>query len=410
MSKRRVAITGIGVISPGGHSLDELYSRAKAGQSSVSSHQEWRAKNDLRTHVASVVEDFDEKIIPRTFRRSMSRVAQLAYVASERALRDSGLPEDLIRHERTGIAYGSTMGGTSAIEEYFASITAEGRFASSVKTTTFLRIMSHTCAANLCTAFAIPGRIIASTTACAASTQSIGFGFEAIKHGTLDRMLCGGAEELHIAVAAVFDTLGATSAKFNDSPTQTPRPFDKDRDGIVVGEGAGTLILEDWESAKSRGAKIHGEIIGFFTNSDGSHMTNPTVEGMVRCMKGALQDAAVTAGAVDYVNAHATGTVVGDKTEARAIETVFGNRVPCSSMKGHFGHLMGAAGVVEMIASLGMMADKVILPTLNLLSPGDDCSPLNYVMGAPAKKTVEIFLKNSFAFGGINTSLVIAKA
>lgn len=253
------------------------------------------------------------------------------------------------------------------------------------------------------------GRVIASCVACAASTQAIGFGYEAIRHGLMDRMICGGAEELHVAVAGVFDVLRATSVKYNDRPHLTPKPFSKDRDGIVVGEGAGTVVLEDMDQALARGARIYGEVRGFFTNTDSNHMTNPSVDGMEKVMKGALKDAGLTAADVDYVNAHGTATHIGDIAESRAIERVVGRDVPVSSLKGHFGHLMGACGVVETIACLGMMRDGRLVPTLHLDDVDEECAPVAYLKSEPKASPARTILKNSFAFGGINASLVITK-
>ena len=407
--RRRVAITGLGLVSPLGDELDGFMTRLYRGDSSIVRVPAWENDSGLATRVASMVEHFDGKNIPRTQRRSMSRVAMLAVTATGKAIRDADLPEQTVKDERTGIAYGSTMGGTSAIEHYYRNVLTTKSYCEGTTSTTLLQIMSHTCAANLAIAFSVQGRVIASCVACAASTQAIGFGYEAIHHGLMDRMICGGAEELHVAVAGVFDVLRATSVKHNDSPQLTPRPFSKDRDGIVVGEGAGTVILEDMDQALARGARIYGEVRGFFTNTDSNHMTNPSVDGMEKVMLGALKDAGLTPKDVDYVNAHGTATAIGDVAESRAIERVVGRDVPVSSLKGHFGHLMGACGVVESIACLGMMRDGQLVPTLHLDEVDDNCAPLAYLKGIPRPSRAQTILKNSFAFGGINASLVITK-
>ena len=406
---RRVVITGIGLVSPLGEALDSFFTRLKQGESSVVRMPEWDQGTGLATRVASPVRDFDGKSVPRQLRRSMSRVSLFAVAATGQALRDADLSDELTRHERTGIAYGSTMGGTSAIEQLFRNISKTGTFTEGTSSTTFLQIMSHTAAANLAVAFNVQGRVIASCVACAASTQAIGFGYEAIKFGLMDRMLCGGAEELHVTIPGVFDVLRATSTKWNEPPHATPRPFAKDRDGIVIGEGAGTLVLEDYETARARGAKIYAEVKGFFTNTDSNHMTNPSVEGMEKVMSGALADAGLRPDDIDYINAHGTATQVGDIAESRAIERVFGCDTPVSSMKGHFGHLMGAAGVVEAIACLGMLGEGTLIPTLHLEEEDDACAPIAFLKGAARPASVRTILKNSFAFGGINASLVLAR-
>ena len=409
MSRRRVAITGIGLVSPLGDELDGFMARLYRGDSSIVRVPEWESDAGLSTRVGSVVPNFDGKSIPRNLRRSMSRVSMLAVSATGKAIRDADLSDDAVKDERTGIAYGSTMGGTSAIEHYYRNVLSTKSYCEGTTSTTFLQIMSHTCAANLAIAFSVQGRVVASCVACAASTQAIGFGYEAIRYGLMDRMICGGAEELHVAVAGVFDVLRATSVKFNDRPHLTPKPFSKDRDGIVVGEGAGTVILEDMDQAVARGARIYGEISGFFTNTDSNHMTNPSVDGMEKVMLGALREAGRTPSDVDYVNAHGTATAIGDVAESRAIERVVGRDVPVSSLKGHFGHLMGACGVVESIACLGMMRDDKLVPTLHLAEVDAACAPLAYLKDQPRPTSVRTVLKNSFAFGGINASLVITK-
>ncbi len=407
---RRVAITGLGIVSPLGQSVPGLWEALRAGRSGVVAMPAWGDPSlGIETRVAAPASDFAEQSINRKTRRTMSRIAMLAMVATAHALEDAGLPEADVRSERTGISYGSSMGGTSAIEDYFKANSQTGRLIDGIVSTTFLKVMPHTCAANLAINFGIPGRVIASCVACASGTQAVGYGYEAIRGGLVDRAVCGGAEELTPTVAAIFDVLKATSTKHNDEPALTPRPFDEHRDGIVVGEGAGTFVLEAWDEAVARGAKIYAEVIGFYTNNDATHMTNPSVSGLVRCMQGALADAGLSASDVDYINAHAAGTSAGDRAEALAVAEIFGSSVPISSMKGHLGHLMGAAGALETAACLGMLQDQVLYPTLNLTRASADEGPLDHVVGAPRAARVQTILKNSFAFGGVNASLVIRR-
>ena len=397
-------------MSPLGNSFPALYDSLYAMKSGVKIVPEWEKWNGLSTFVGGCVEDYDGQTIPRKMRRSMSRVSLLAVGSAQQAITDAKLTDADLRTERMGVAYGSTMGGTSAIEGHYRNLMETGSLTEGVLSTTFLQIMSHTCAANLALAFGIPGRVIASCTACAASTQAIGFAYETIRDGRCDRMLAGGAEELHAAVSGVFDVMGATSRGYNDKPHETPRPFSVDRDGIVVGEGGGTLILEEWHAAVGRGAKIYGEIVGFATNNDAHHMTNPSVEGMENVMRGALKDASLLSDEISYVNAHGTATQAGDHAESWAVNRVFGERMAISSIKGHFGHLMGACGVIETAACLAMLEQGMIVPTKNLDVVDPKCAPLNYVKGTPEVASLRYILKNSFAFGGINASLIIAKA
>ncbi|MCP3924695.1 MAG: beta-ketoacyl-[acyl-carrier-protein] synthase family protein [Desulfobacterales bacterium] len=404
---RRVVITGVGLLSPLGNTFEDFIINLYKGKSGIESDTDW-VPFGLETHLRGSVKDFSEKNIPRKERRSMSRVAQLAVTATKMAFDDASLSKELIENERTGISYGSTMGGTSAIQDFFGS-TVDGNVTKGVMSTTFLKIMSHTCAANIGTAFKIPGPTMASCTACAASTQGIGFGYQAIKEGRLDVAVCGGAEELHVSVASVFDTLRSTSTKYNDKPHLSPRPFDENRDGTVISEGAGTIILEDMENAINRGAIIYGEVVGYYTNNDGVHMTNPSETGLNNCMKGALRDADLTPSDIDYINAHGTATLIGDIAESKAIENIFGNNTPVSSLKGNIGHTMGACGVLETAGCIAMLRDQKLVPTLNLENPDPDCGDLDYVKGECREHKIKHILKNSFAFGGINASLVISR-
>ncbi len=404
---RRVVITGVGVVSPIGNGFGTYMEGLYSGRSGVTPMTDWKSWG-LQTAVAGRVQNFDGQAIPRNIRRSMSLISQYAYEATVQALRDANLPQDLVENERTGISYGSTMGGTSAIADYLGSTLRENKI-DNVLSTTFLKIMSHTCAANLAVSLKIPGRVIASCTACASSTQAIGFGYEAIKYDQLDRAICGGAEELHVSVAGVFDVLRSTTSKFNDTPNLTPKPFDSERDGIVIAEGGGTFILEELEAAQKRGAKIYAEVTGYYTNNDATHMTNPNREGLKKCMDGALKVAGLNASDIGYVNCHATATDIGDIAESKAVEDIFGSNMPVSSLKGHYGHMMGACGVVESAACLGMIMNSKLIPTLNLSKIDEKCGNLDFVMEKSRDRTMNHILKNSFAFGGINASLVFSK-
>ena len=279
------------------------------------------------------------------------------------------------------------------------------RSAKGVTPTEYLRLMSHTCAANLAAFFGVRGRIVPTPSACTSGSQAIGFGYEAIRFGRADRMLCGGAEELHPIQAAVFDLLFAASTR-NDAPHETPRPFDAARDGLVVGEGAATLVLEELEQARARGAPLLAELVGFGTSCDGGHLTAPDVDGMEAAMRLGLADAGLAPSDVGYVSAHATATEQGDRAESEATRRVFGSETPISSLKGHLGHTLGACGALEAWLTLEMLREGWVAPTLHLAHPDPECAELDYVMGAPRRLAVEHAASHNFAFGGVNTSLV----
>jgi 3-oxoacyl-[acyl-carrier-protein] synthase II len=336
----------------------------------------------------------------------MGPLAMLSHLASLEALAQAGVGEELLRSGRAGVSYGSSIGSVASLEEAFTSYLRTGDM-SQLPSGIFFQVMSHTCAANLAHAFGMTGRVLAPNAACAAATMAIGLGFEAIRSGAQDLMVCGGAEELHPIVTGTFDLVQAASIGFNDRPEQTPRPFDKDRDGTVCGEGAGTLVLESEESARRRGAGPLAEVVGFGTSCDGEHMAQPHRASIVQCLHNALDNAGMMPDAIDYVNAHGTGTVLGDAAEAEAIREVFGGRpVPVSSLKGHIGHTLGASGALEMIASITMLREGYLLPTRNLETPGEDCGGLRFVRQVERRR-IRVFVKNSFAFGGTNTVLVV---
>jgi len=328
----------------------------------------------------------------------------LATRASEWALADAGLLEDpLLKSGQLGIAYGSSAGTPNAIAD-FAMMFAE-KNTRDINANTYLKMMAHTAPVNMGVFFGITGRIITTSSACTSGSQAIGYGYEAIRYGRQKLMLCGGAEELSGPGAAVFDTLFATSTR-NDEPGLTPRPFDARRDGLVVGEGASTLVLEEYEHAKARGATIHAEVIGFGCNSDGAHITQPTAETMAMAMRLALDDAQLPASAIGYVSAHGTATDRGDVAESHATAEVLGTRTPISTMKSYVGHTLGACGALESWWAIRMMREGWFAPTLNLDERAADCAELDYLTGAGRVIATDVVMNNNFAFGGINTSLI----
>jgi 3-oxoacyl-[acyl-carrier-protein] synthase II len=406
---RRVVVTGMAGLCALGSGWEAVRAGLRRGASGVVRIPAFAEVQGLRTQLGAPV-DFERPAEwPRKAVRSMGRVSLLAARATELALAQAGLAgSPQLCDGSTGIAYGSTSGSPPDMVEYAEAFGAR-RSTKGVTPTEYLRMMSHTCAASLASFLGVRGRIIPTPSACTSGSQAIGFGYEAIRFGRAERMLCGGAEELHPIQAAVFDLLFAASTR-NDAPGETPRPFDAARDGLVVGEGAATLVLEEREQARARGAPLLAEVIGFGTNCDGGHLTAPDVEGMEAVMRLGLADAGLAAADVGYVNAHATATEQGDRAESEATRRVFGERTPVSSLKGHIGHTLGACGALEAWLTLEMLREGWLAPTLHLRDPDPACAPLDYVMGGPRHCPVELAASHNFAFGGVNTSLVFRRA
>lgn len=407
---KRVVVTGMGAISPLGHDWATVEARLRSGHNAVQVMEEWRAYEGLNTLVAAPAQDFDlpAERYSRKATRSMGRVAVMGTRASEMALEDAGLLGDpLLTSGRVGVSYGSSAGTPKAIGDFGRMIlhkSTEG-----INANTYIKMMSHTAAVNIGLFFGIRGRIITTSSACTSGSQGIGYAYETIASGRQVAMLAGGAEELDAIEAAVFDTLFATSVKHNDSPQLTPRPFDVARDGLVLGEGACTLVLEELEHARARGARIYAEVLGFGTNSDGLHVTHPDSASMARAMQLALADASLAPADIPYVNAHGTATDRGDVAESHATASVFGNSMPISSLKSFMGHTLGACGALEAWMSIEMMRSGWFAPTANLERPDPECAELDYLMGQGRTLQTERVMSNNFAFGGINTSLIFGR-
>lgn len=407
-NNRRVVVVGMGVRSPIGNSLEEFVDSLKKCRTGIRQMPEWEKIQRLRSRVAGLCNIEGQEIsIPRGYRRSMGRVAILAALSAIDAVNASGLDEDEIASQICGVSYGSTEGSIGNQEAHIVKL-IHNRTLEGIPPSWYLKSMSHTCAGNISILFNTRGPFIASCTACTSGSQGVGFGYEAIRTGKADIMITGGAEEMSFLSAAVFDLMMATSTNYNDSPSETPRPFDADRDGLVVAEGAATLVLEEYERAKRRSAPIIGELEGFWTNGSGKHLTNPDALSMEECLIGALNDAKRNPDEIQHVNAHATATLHGDEIEAIVMNKVYGPDVPVSSIKGHLGHTMGASGAIEAIATLLMMREGFIAPTLNLKRPDPTLSPLKHVVGESWDKRINIGVSNNFAFGGVNTSLVFS--
>ena len=407
MRLNRVVITGLGAVSPFGQGASTLFASLLAGESAVRHVPELENVTGLGPRVAGLVHGIDLKDIPRKVRRTMSRMSLFALLAAEEALAQGNVDEGLRSGGRLGIVLGSTVGSAETMEEFFHEFLRD-KCIEGIKSTLFFKIMGHSCAANVAQTLGISGRTLAPSAACATGCQAVGLGFEAIDLGRQDLTLCGGADAFHPLTAATFDIIQASSTNYNDRPQSTPRPFDRDRDGIVCSEGAGVLLLESLDSALARDAEILAEIVGFASTSDPSSIANPDPAPVRRCMELTLAEAGLEPGTVDYVNAHATATLQGDEAESRAIGELFGPRVPVSSLKGHLGQSMAASGALELIACVQMMQAGKLIPTRNLENIADECS------GIFTPKTVldirpDTVIKNNFALGGVNCSIALRR-
>jgi 3-oxoacyl-[acyl-carrier-protein] synthase II len=331
----------------------------------------------------------------------------MALVATDEALRRAGLAESPeLKEGRCGIAYGSSMGSVEPIVDFYSLLVLNDM--KHMNATTYVRSMPQTCAANIGVFYGLTGRLITTNVACASGSMAVGYAYETIQNGLQDIMLSGGAEELSPADSAIFDTLFAASTK-NDTPGSTPRAYDKNRDGLVIGEGAGTLILEDYEHAKKRGAPILAEIVGFGTNTDGAHITQPNRLTMGGAMGLALKDAGIKADRIGYVNTHGTATGAGDIAESWATHDVFGRGVPVSTLKSYIGHSLGACGAIEAWVSINMMNEGWFHPNLNLTEIDPQCGPLDYITGEGRELKTDYVMSNNLAFGGVNTSLIFKR-
>jgi 3-oxoacyl-[acyl-carrier-protein] synthase II len=406
--KRRVAVTGMGVVSPLGETLGMSLGGLKEGRHGIVRMDDWDRITHLATRLGAPARSELVAKLPRKASRTMGRVSLLATAATQQALDDAGISREEIGSGAVGLAYGSTHGSSSANEDWATKLITNQGFLG-LASTAYLKFMSHTAATNLAVHFGFRGRIITTCAACVSASQAIGYAYENIKYGLTDVMVAGGAEELHFSHAGVFDIMYATSRAFNETPELAPRPFDERHDGLVVGEGAGTFVLEEWERAKKAGKTIYAEVVGFGTNCDGEHVTSPSSEGMRGAMDLALRDARLEASQIDYVNAHATGTPVGDAAESQATFGLFGGDVPVSSLKGHLGHTLGACGAIEAALAIGMLRGDWIAPTKNLDVVDPRCAKLDYVRSSPRDAKLTRVMSNKFAFGGLNTSLVFSK-
>ncbi|NDY74529.1 3-oxoacyl-ACP synthase [Desulfobacter hydrogenophilus] len=408
--ERRVVITGCSAITPIGCSKADILKKLECGISGVG-----RIRDDellveqLNTSVFGTVDEDLAYDFPRKFRKTMGPVSFAACRVVDDVIQQSGLDSSFLSSGRTGVAFGSSHGSTAVLKKvYQACFNAQSTDMFSLSAADYLKSMVHTTAVNITRMFGITGRVISSPSACTTSSQSIGFGYEMIKFGVQDAMICGGSEEYDTTTVAVFDNLLACSTHYNDTPHKTPRPFDAERDGLVVGEGAGAVMLEDFESARKRGAIILGEVIGFATNNNGGNLIMPDLAGVTQVLKMGLENAQIPAEQIDFISAHATATRIGDVIEARAINNVYGNKPWVSGLKSYMGHTIAACGVIETILTLYMMEKGFIVPTLNLDQVDDRCAMIHHTPRL-METEIQCAAVQNFAFGGINTSLILKK-
>ena len=404
---KRVVVTGMSAITALGDTWGEFKTALQKGENAVQYMTDWDVAPELNTRLAAPVTHFTKPShYKRKQVRSMGRVALMSTRTTELALAEAGLLEhSSLTDGSTGIAFGSSTGSTPPLLA-FAKMMETGEM-TGVTATSYIQMMAHTAPVNVGVFFGLKGRVITTSSACTSGSQGIGYAYEAIKYGRQKAMVAGGAEELCITEAAVFDTLYATSTK-NDAAKSSPRPFDQNRDGLVIGEGAGTLIIEEYEHALARGATIYAELVGFGCNSDGQHVTQPTAETMQVAIEMALNDAQLTADQIGYVNAHGTSTDRGDIAESQATFNALGKK-PISSLKSYLGHTLGACGAIEAWASINMMNDGWFAPTINLTDVDPECADLDYIKGNGREMQIDYIMSNNFAFGGINTSLIFKK-
>ncbi|MDP8214060.1 MAG: beta-ketoacyl-ACP synthase II [Candidatus Euphemobacter frigidus] len=411
MTERRVVVTGMGVMTPIGNNPDEFWNALAAGRSGISRITAFDP-SEFASQIAGEIKDFDPaQYLDRKQAKRMDRFCQLGVVAAKQALEDSGLDLEREDSTRIGVYASSGIGGLSTIEKQLQIMLEKGP--SRVSPLLVPMMIINLLPGQIAMIFGLKGPNLSIVTACATSNHSIGEALWAIRNGMADIMVSGGAEASTTRLGlAGFCSMKALSTR-NDAPEKASRPFDKERDGFIMSEGAGMVVLEELEHARARGATIHGEIIGYGCSSDAYHLTAPAPggEGAARCMKMALDDARVPLEDVDYINAHGTSTPLNDKFETMAIKTVFGDRadkVPVSSTKSMHGHLLGATGVVEAVACLLAMRNNLIPPTINYEVPDPECD-LDYVPNQPREAEIKIALNNSFGFGGHNATLILKR-
>lgn len=402
----KVYLTGMGAVTSLGNNVETMFENLVAGKSAIKHFPEWEKYNGLFCHLGAPVPDYDIKKIPRTIRRTMSKMSEMAALASMEAVAHADLKLGEGYTPRVALCLGSTTGSPETMETYFSKLIKNGGPQGQMGTN-FFKVMNHSVAANVGAALGFQGPVLSPSSACATSAHAMILGWELLQSGLYDIVIAGGADELHYTSAAIFDIVFAASRGFNDKPEQAPRPFDQSRDGLVVAEGAAITVMETEDSAKKRGANQNIEFKGGAYLCNGTHMSQADTETMVKVMEMALERASTQKSEIEYVNAHATATLHGDPAEVEGIFQVFGDQVPVSSLKGHFGHSLAACGTLEAIASAKMMETQTLIATRNLEKIDPACSQVAHIK-ENTQKQVRNILSNNFAFGGVNTSLVLS--
>lgn len=411
MSKRRVVVTGLGIVSPVGNSVNEAWANIVAGNSGISRISRFDP-SAFASQIAGEVKGFDvSQYLPAKDARRMDQFIQFGMVAGIEAVRDAGIEVTEANAERIGVSIGSGIGGLQSIEDTDKTFVESGprKISPFFIPGTIINMISG----NLSIMFGFKGPNIAIVTACTTATHAIGDAARLIEYGDADVMVAGGAEAAITQLGVGGFAAARALSTRNDDPTTASRPWDAERDGFVIGEGAGVLVLEEYEHARKRGARIYCEIAGFGMSADAYHMTSPSEkgEGAARCMRNALRNAGINSDQVDYVNAHGTSTPAGDVAETQAAKGYFGDharKLAMSSTKSMTGHLLGAAGGIEAVFSALAIRDQIAPPTINLQNPDPQCD-LDYVANAARSMKIDVAISNSFGFGGTNGTIVFRK-
>lgn len=403
--KNRVVITGMGIYSCIGTSLEEVKESLYHGKSGIVLDEN-RKEFGFRSGLTGVVPKPDLKnLLNRRQRISMGEESEYAYIATLDALKQANIDQDFLDNNEVGILYGNDSVSKAVVESI--DIAREKKDTTLMGSGAIFKSMNSTVTMNLSTIFRLKGINLTVSAACASGSHSLGLAFMMIKNGFQEMIICGGAQETNHYSMASFDALGVFSARENE-PTKASRPFDSARDGLIPSGGAATLIVESLESAQKRGATILGEIIGYGFSSNGGHISTPNVDGPALAMNKALQQSGLQAKDIDYINAHATSTPIGDVNEAKAIHEIFGSEIPVSSTKSMTGHECWMAGASEVVYSMLMMQNDFIAPNINLENPDEDAQKINLIAETKNQK-IDVFLSNSFGFGGTNSALIVKK-
>lgn len=402
---KKVFVTGTGVISSLGNSVSDMFAALLANKSGVRRMEGWENYNGLKSWVAAPAMPFESAKIDRTARRTMSPMSEMAYLATQQALLQADFQE--ISSNRSALLMGSTCGSPISLQTFYKKYFEMGGPKGQLGTS-FFKVMNHSVASNVAVAIGYKGPVVSPGSACATSTQAIAMGWEMLQTGLYDYIIAGGADELDVTSTAIFDIVGAASAGYNETPDKTARPFDRDRDGLVVSEGAGVVVLETEEHMRRRGVKPLAELVAGTYLCDGRHMAHPDDETMTVLMGNCLERGGLAAADIDYVNAHATATTIGDMQEIKATHQVFGSGIPVSSQKGHFGHSLAACGAIEAITCIEMIRSGDLIGTRNLDNPDPECHLVDLV-STNRKKALNRVMVNNFAFGGISSSIILSR-